>query len=256
MTLHLQQAANRRMRRAVVVLVALVLALVAALVVIAVTGDDDSGKGTAPAPGPSSAAPAPQPTATVPDDDSGYVAPDRTVKLPDGRSKTAEGLRIGFPRTPEGGAAMAVASSRNAWSLDAATIRAGILAYAAAQYRTSMAAAAEAGAKGNRQFAGIPDTGPVPDGATLTAWPIGVQWKAVDSNTVDVLVLLRVTHAPKAGAATTTKLIVSPGRAVWEDGDWKGAATDPSAGIPDPVDVGTAAFNDHGWTSIQEGDRL
>ncbi|MHC3394703.1 hypothetical protein ACLQ2E_35380 [Streptomyces lavendulocolor] len=254
MTLDLQQRAQRRMRRALFLLVGLVLVLVAALVVISVTGGSSTNKG-APAPQPSQSA-GPTPVKTLPPDDGGYVAPAQTVKLPDGASKAAGNLPVQFPRTPEGAAAMAVASARNAWSLDPAQIKAGILTYASAQYRDQMAGAAEAGAKGNREFAGIPTEGPVPAGATLNAWPIGVKYSAVNSDTIDVLVLLRVTHAAKAGAEPTTTLVVSPGRAVWEGNDWKGAATNPNQPLPDPVDIGTPFFNEDKWKAIQEGDRV
>ncbi|WP_326655671.1 hypothetical protein [Streptomyces sp. NBC_01750] len=253
MTLDLQQAAQRRMRRAVFVLTGIVLVLVAALVVIAVTGGDSGSDKGAPAPQPSNTAP--KPAATLPEDDGGYVAPEKYAKLPDAAAKVGN-LPVKFPRTPEGAAAMTVASARNAWSLDPAQVKAGILAYASAQYRNDMAAAAEDGAKGNREFAGVSASGPLPAGATLNAWPIGVKWAEVDSSSVDVLVLLRVTHAPKAGADSTTTLVVSPGRAVWESGDWKVMPTDPPKNLPDPVDVGSAKFNEDGWKAIQEGDRL
>ncbi|MFD5372089.1 hypothetical protein [Streptomyces sp. NPDC127103] len=242
------------MRRAVITLGTLVLVLAAALVVIGVRGGGSDGKAAAPAPQPTATAGA-QPTATLPPDDGGYVAPEQTVTLPTGAAK-AGGLPVKFPRTPEGAAAMAVSSVRNAWALDPARIRAGILAYASTRYRDEMASAADMGAQGNREFAGIATTGPVPTGATLNAWPVGVKYTAVDSSTVDVLVLLRVTHAPKVGAEPTTTLIVSPGRAVWENGDWKGVPTDPNQPLPDPVDVGTPFFNEDRWMAIQEGDRL
>ncbi|MFC9298490.1 hypothetical protein ACFTWH_28010 [Streptomyces sp. NPDC057011] len=254
MTLNLQQQAQRRMRRALYFLVGLVLVLVGALVAIAFTG----GGSTTAAPDPKasqSAGPSAMPT--VRPDDGGYVAPAQTVKLPDGAAKASGNLAVQFPHTPEGAAAMAVASVRNAWSLDPAQVKAGILAYSSAQYRDQMAAVAEDGAKGNRQYAGItPETGPVPAGATLNAWPIGVKYAAVNGDTVDVLVLLRVTHAAKAGAEPVTTLVVSPGRAVWEGGDWKGVPTDPGKPLPDPVDIGTAFFNEDKWKAIQEGDRL
>ena len=50
--------------------------------------------------------------------------------------------------------------------------------------------------------------------------------------------------------------MVSPGRAVWESGDWKVMPTDPPKNLPDPIDVGSAKFNEDGWKAIQEGDRL
>ncbi|MGW1767189.1 hypothetical protein ACWCQL_24360 [Streptomyces sp. NPDC002073] len=253
MTLNLQHQTQRRMRRALFVLVGIVLVLVAALVVIAVRGQ---GSPTAAPDAKPSESAAPSATPTARPDDGGYVAPAETVKLPDGAAKSAGGLPVQYPHTPEGAAAMAVASVRNAWSLDAAEIRAGILAYSSAQYRDQMATAAEDGAKGNRQYAGIPDTGPVPAGGTLVAWPIGVKYAAVNGNTVDVMVLLRVTHAAKEGAEPVTTLVVSPGRAVWEGGDWKGVPTAPGQALPEPVDIGTAFFNEDKWKAIQEGDRL
>ncbi|MGW1666179.1 hypothetical protein [Streptomyces microflavus] len=255
MTLDLQQRAQHRMRRAVFVLAGIVLVLVGALVVIAVAGGGPDNSGAAPAPQPSVST-KPTPAQTLPPDDGNYVAPAETVKLPVGTGKAAGNLPVEFPRTPEGAAAMAVASARNAWSLDPQQIKAGIRAYASVQYRDQMAGAADAGATGNRQFAGIPTDGPLPAGSTLSAWPVGVKYAAVSTDTVDVLVLLRVTHVSRAGAEPTTTLVVSPGRAVWEGGDWKGVATDPNQPVPDPVDIGTPFFNEDKWKAIQEGDRL
>ncbi|MGW0785914.1 hypothetical protein [Streptomyces sp. NPDC002913] len=252
MTLDLQHAAQRRMRRAVLGLVAVVLVLVAALVVIA-TRDDGSDNGKSSPSAASSATTEPMPT--LPADDGGYVAPTQYVKLPDGAEKVGE-LPTKFPRTPEGATAMLVASARNAWSFDAARVEAGILAYASADYRDSMAASAEDGALGNREFAGVPTTGELPAGATLNAWPIGVQWSEADTGTVNALVLLRVTSAPKEGAEPKITIVVSPAQAVWEAGDWKVMPTNPAENLPDPVDVGTAKFNADGWKAIQEGDRL
>ncbi|MCX5199687.1 hypothetical protein OOK31_38420 [Streptomyces sp. NBC_00249] len=253
MTLNLQQQAQRRMRRALYILSGTVVLLVAALVVVAFTG---GGSTTAAPDSKASESAGPSATPTARPDGGGYVAPAETVKLPDGTAK-AGNLPVQFPHTPEGAAAMAVASVRNAWSLDPVQVRAGILAYSSAQYRDQMAAVAEDGAKGNRQYAHIsPDTGPLPAGATLVAWPIGVKYTAVSGNTVDVLVLLRVTHAAKQGAEQVTTLVVSPGRAVWEGGDWKGTPTNSGQPLPDPVDIGTASFNADKWKAIQEGDRL
>ncbi|WP_438297853.1 hypothetical protein [Streptomyces sp. HUAS TT7] len=251
MTLDLQEAARRRMRRALVVLIAIVLVLVALVVVMALTGGSDGQSKGAPAPQAS----APQPSASpVVDDPGGYVAPAKTVALPAGTAKSGN-LPTGFARTPEGAAAMAVASARNAWSFDPAQIKAGILTYAAAAVRDSMAQDAESGAQGNRKYAGIPTSGPVPAGATLNAWPIGVQWNIKNTSTVDILVLLRVTHAAGTGEKQATNLVVSPTEAVWEGSDWKiSPAAEPDT-LPDPVDIGSAKFNSDGWTAIQEGDR-
>ncbi|WP_329151254.1 hypothetical protein OG275_38115 (plasmid) [Streptomyces niveus] len=251
MTLDLQQKTQRRLRRAVLVLTGIVLLLVALVVAISISGDDDSS-GAAGSPAPAASSPEPSPTLT--DDGGGYVAPAATVKLPDGAGKSGT-LPVSFPRTEEGAAAMAVASTRNAWSWDAAQVRAGILTYASAGTRSQMAASAKDGALGVREFAGLPTSGPVPPGATLAAWPIGVQWTAKGTDTVDLLVLLRVTYAPGEGEETKTQIIVSPTRAVWEADDWKVQPADPPAALPDPVDIGTDAFNVGGWTAIQESDR-
>ncbi|OII64306.1 hypothetical protein BJP40_00100 [Streptomyces sp. CC53] len=240
------------MRRAVIFLVSLVLVLVAALVVIAVRGGDPQATTPAPAPTASTAAPTSAPT--LPPDDGPYVAPAQYVALPDGAERVGE-LPVKFPHTPEGAVAMLVASSRNAWSFDPAKLKAGVLTYATARYRDAMSASVEDGVRGNREFAGVPATGPIPPGAALNAWPIGVKWTAVDSNAVDALILLRVTSSAGEGAQPKTTLVVLPARAVWESGDWKGDPTDPKP-LPDPVDIGTAKFNEDGWKAIQEGNRL
>ncbi|ONI48501.1 hypothetical protein [Streptomyces sp. IB2014 011-1] len=254
MTLDLQQAAQRRMRRLVAILVAVVLVLVGALVVIAARGSDsDNGKPASVAP-PTTATADPAPVETLPPDDGNYVAPAAYVALPEGTEKVGD-LPVGFPHTPEGAAAMAVTSARNAWSFDPAKIKEGILTYASARYRNPMAASAEDGAEGNREFAGVPGTGPLPPGASLNAWPIGVKWTEAGSDTVNVLVLMRVTSVSKEGAEPKTSIVVVPGRSVWESDDWKGDATDPNT-LPAPTEIGTAKFNEDGWKAIQEGNRL
>ncbi|NWF30873.1 hypothetical protein HW130_32295 [Streptomyces sp. PKU-EA00015] len=255
MTLDIQQQAARRMRRAVFALGGIIVVLVVVIVVIAVTGgrSTNNDSSNSPAPG-TSATGEPEPVETLPDD-GGYVAPEEYVKLPDGTSK-AGNLPIKFARTPEGAAAAGVAATRNAYSWNAAQVRAGINTYSAAAYRDEMAAQVEESVKANREYAGIPATGPVPEGATLSAWPIGVQWQRETSNSVDLLILLRVTYSAGTGEKSTTNLVVTPTRAVWESGDWKVEPTPPSENLPDPVDIGTARFNLDGWKAIQEGERL
>ena len=256
MTLDLQSAATRRMRRLIGGLILAVLVLVALVVFLAVRGSGGNGSNNtgaaAPTPEQSSSAPS---DPAVEDPDEGYVAPEQYVALPAAKSTGAKNLPTGFPHTPEGAVAMVVASSRNAYTLDEAKLRAGLETYTVQQYRDVAVDAADDSIKYTRQSIGLPETGTVPAGATLAAWPLGVKWTAKDADHVQVLILLKVTSSPGAGQQETTKLVTTSAETVWEDGDWKTQPNNPGK-LPDPVDLGTSAFNTAGWKAIQEGDRL
>ncbi|UWS77574.1 hypothetical protein [Streptomyces noursei] len=103
----------------------------------------------------------------------------------------------------------------------------------------------------------MPGTGPLPKGATLTAWPIGVQWTAKGADHVTGFVLVRLTTVPGTGQKAKTELIALPGDAVWQGGDWRIQPTSPNdtPTAPEPADLGADAFNVNGWMAIQEGDR-
>ncbi|MGW1839633.1 hypothetical protein [Streptomyces sp. NPDC002067] len=257
MALNLKDQATRRMRRLVIALVAIVVVL-GAVVIGLVAGNasssedkQDAGKASHP-----SASADPAPTETADDGDSGYVAPVTWVKLPDG-AKKVNGYPVQFPHTEEGAMAMLVASSRNSFSWDPKKVEENIRTYALDEYRDQMATAAGQGAQGVREHTGMPASGPLPKGATLTAWPIGVQWTAKDSDHVTGFVLVRLTTTPGTGKKPKTELFSLPCAATWDNGDWRVQPTSPddTPQAPEPADLGADAFNSNGWRAIQEGDR-
>ncbi|MFF4291003.1 hypothetical protein ACFY0R_37770 [Streptomyces sp. NPDC001633] len=257
MTLNLQDQATRRMRRLVIALVGVVVIL-GALVVGLVAGNSSSKPDAKGDDGshrpPASADPAP--TETAGRDDGGYVAPERWVKLPDGAKKKGA-FPVQFPHTEEGAMSMLVSSSRNSFSWDAKQVEANIRTYVIGSYKERMASAAGQAAQGVREHTGMPSSGPLPKGAKLTAWPIGVQWKAQDADHVTGSVLVRLTTVPGAGQKAKTELFSLPCAATWEKGDWRVQPTPPNETpkAPEPADMGSAAFNSGGWLAIQEGDR-
>ncbi|MER6845808.1 hypothetical protein [Streptomyces platensis] len=256
MALNLQEQATRRMRRLVIALVAVVVIL-GALVVGLVAGSGSSKpdpKGPGAHRAPSSAEPSP--TESASDEDSGYVAPQKWVKLPDGK-KREKGFPVQFPHTGEGAVSMLVSSSRNSFSWDAKQVEANIRTYMVSSYTERMASAAGQAAQGVREHTGMPGSGPLPKGAKLTAWPIGVQWVEKDADHVSAFVLTRLTTVPGAGKKAKTELISLPSAATWEKGDWRIEPTPPNETqtAPEPGDLGSNQFNRSGWIAIQEGDR-
>jgi hypothetical protein len=246
------------MRRIVLLLVAVVVILVCVVVSLVVNHDGGSSASALPGPsasatataGASSPATEPAPTSTA----SGvYIAPANFVSLPQG-SRRLNGLPVGFPHTPQGAVAMAVASATATWTDDAAANSAAARVYSAPGQVDQQAADAAAGAAALRKTFGLPATGPLPAGATLSTWPIGVQWKVLDVDTVQVSFEVRELSSPGTGQPATSRIQATTGLMGWTtSGDWKIIETEPMS-VPTPYDLGTDGFNSAGWIAIQQGD--
>uniref|UniRef100_UPI003F494A8F hypothetical protein n=1 Tax=unclassified Streptomyces TaxID=2593676 RepID=UPI003F494A8F len=253
MTLDIQRAASRRMRRIVAGLVGLVVVLVGVIVGLTL-GGGNSPSATPAAPGPS-ASPGQQGPTPMPSETAGgaYVAPATWVRLPKG-GQPRDGLEAGFPHTVEGAAAAAVASVRGAWTwdADAAEKAAGVYALPAEADKTK--AAARQAVAASRASAGVPGTGPLPEGAHMSVAPIGVQWSGATADQVTVSVLTRIVYTPGGGTAEKTQVLAMPATMVWADGDWHSKTSAPVK-APEPFDLGTEGFNSAGWRAIQEGDQ-
>ncbi|TDT93347.1 hypothetical protein EDD99_8157 [Streptomyces sp. 846.5] len=256
MTLDLQHQAARRMRRLVLVLVAVVIVLVCAVVSLMARGSGHSSASQLPGPVlsptvvPTSTASAAAPTSTA----SGtFVPPAQYVALPQA-SHTVDGLPMGWPHTPQGAIAMVVQHVTSNWTADPVADSKAARAYAPPGQADQQAADAAAGAQALRKAFGLPATGPLPAGASFTAWPIGVQWKALDADTVQMSVLVRESSSPGTGQPAVTRVAVTTAMANWTTaGDWKVIESPPTA-LPTPYDLGTSGFNDAGWIALQQGD--
>jgi hypothetical protein len=262
MALDLERAAQRRMRILVIVLAAAVV-LLAGIVVSLVAGG--SGDGADPSPAPTGS-PAGNDNGG-PDDDPGYdpaettqppsdyAAPDEWVQLPTG-SGMEEGLPVGFPQTSEGAVAMVVSSTRTGWTWDVAQAESGARVYVNADEREDALAMVDGSVRAVREYVGIAQNGPIPEGAALNAAPIGVQWEELEDGSVRVSTLTRVTFTPGGGEPTTNHLHTTVNDAVWEDGDWQvhSVPAEVVQDVTDPADIGSEEFNSLGWIAIQEGD--
>lgn len=247
MSLDLQAAANKRMRRGLIALAAIVVVLAVIIVLLLVFGGDKKaadGKG-------SSAGTQPAPAATETPSDT-YTNPKNWVDLPNGTG-TSNGLPVKFPKSPEGATAMLVSSIRASWSIDQADVERAITTYSVPQEVDALKAAAPQAAAGNRKTAGIAD-GPLPQGARFSAIPIGVKWTRQDDTHVRVSVDIRVVTNAGNGAENETQLISTTGMAVWSGDDWKTTSIPPGEQT-EPFDIGSEGFNKAGWKAIQEGGR-
>ncbi|MGW8847978.1 hypothetical protein ACWGNE_09355 [Streptomyces xiamenensis] len=268
MELDLQHAVQRRMRILVVVLCAVVAVLTGVIIGVLATGggsENTSGAGTGQewqAPqdeDTDTAEPSPgfQPPKQV-DPPASYTHPDEWVRLPAGTGEE-NGLPVSFPQSPEGAVAMAAASTRNAWSWDPARVEAGLVTYMSEDEQgidvSEASELADLAAREMRVYTGLPETGDIPDDATLLGWPIGVRWEEIDADTVRVYMLVRVTFTPGDGAQTQTHLHSTVNDVVWEHGDWKGRSVTPEVAQsgPEVAEIGSVEFNEAGWIAIQEG---
>ncbi|MFI9203739.1 hypothetical protein [Streptomyces sp. NPDC053048] len=248
MSLDLQAAANKRMRRGLITLAAIVVVLAVVVVLLLLTGggkkDSDKGSGAG--------AGKPAPAVTHKPSDT-FTQPKNWVLLPEGAGKD-NGLPVKFPKSDEGAAAMMVAVIRSSWKLDQKDIERSAVTYSVPQERDEVKAAARDVAAGNRKNAGVPDNGPPPQDLAFSVIPIGVQWSRQDDTHVKVSVNVRTVIGGGNGKEPETQLISTTGMAVWTDGDWKNASVPPVQN-PEPFDIGDAGFNGAGWKAIQDGSK-
>lgn len=258
MTWDFQAEAARRTRRLVIGLVVLVVILVAGILLLLLRPSGRSsaaGTGGAGTPGVTSAPASGDGAATATiTPGSGFVAPARWVTLP-GATTTRLGFPAGFPHTPEGAAAAEVAVVKAAaaagWDYDAQdrVVRAYAVPAQMDQYREN----AHALDVESRTALGLPETGPLPAGATISGAVIGVQWTPADADDVRVSVLERVTYTTSSSTSPATEIHSIAGQMEWVDDDWRDALqTNPTA-PPSPVDIGSSDFNSAGWDAIQQG---
>ncbi|MGW2255125.1 hypothetical protein ACWCXH_33810 [Kitasatospora sp. NPDC001660] len=260
MTLDLQRAAARRMRRVVVVLVGVVVVLAVTVVALVLnSGSTPSVPVAAPS---SSGAPAPTPAPTaslpstkpLPTEAPGgtFVAPSSWALLPK-PTGTRLGMPTGFPHTAEGAAAAAVTATRNSWTWDVTVADRAAEAYSLPDDLQRAKQMVEQSVSASRISVGLPGSGALPPGAHLSVAPIGVQWTPVSADEVSVSVLTRIVYAPGSSTAETTQLWASTNSIVWAGDDWR-TKSGPPQHAPEPFDLGSDGFNRAGWKAIQEGD--
>lgn len=261
MALEFQAAAARRMRRLVIALVVLVLVLAATVLYLAVGPQDDTS--SRPSSPPSSPAPAAdgqqaretlesRPVSTFTPDPT-FVPPAQWVRLPKPSGRRL-GLPTGYEHTPEGAAAATVSVVRTGITWDFDDADRSVQAYAAPADMERLRAAMRENVARSRSWVQLPASGPIPAAAHLTVAPIGVYWTVVDTDTIQVSVLVRETYATDS-VPEKTDLRSTQYRMVWVDGDWHHALFAPSQSTRHPgiADLGSTVFNTQGWRAIQEG---
>ncbi|WP_406300042.1 hypothetical protein OG948_33280 [Embleya sp. NBC_00888] len=252
-----QQAAARRARRTIAVLIAVVVVLAGAVLALFIA-DDDTGSSSAPnAPAvvPGGAGPAAVPGNPKPSGNAGsdvYTAPQRWITLPASAGQR-NGFPTNYPHTPEGAVAAAVAATRNGWSWDPDAAARAALAYTLPADAADIEEAARQATGQSRAGMGVPPTGPLPAGAALNVWAVGVKWQPVGADRVDVSVSARLIVTTAPGGEATTLVVARTSVIVWDGSDWR-TKNAPAGQQPQPFDVGQSGFNEAGWTAIREGD--
>ena len=245
------RAAARVTRRRVAIAAGVGAAFAVGLVVLVATPGPGSHHANPTAAGQHSGVPGANPTA------SSYVPPEHWVTLPAGASEVDQ-MPVGFPHTPLGAAALAAATVSYAWCdlPDQAARAASVYASPDQQQEAVTAATGLVGEL--RQQAGMPATGPLPDGAAVQAVPYAVQYTANGPDTVVVDVAFDLETTPATGQATSTRPVVVAATMAWLDsagtgGDWRYTLTPTAstADYPTPAELGTAPFNRAGWLAIE-----
>lgn len=230
---------SRKRRYLIVAAAAVGVVLVVALVVWALTRSTTGTPNASPSGSPPPAA-------------SGAVQlPTGALKLIKGE-RTVEGISVGYPHTMPGAVSAAAEYLTQVLSnLDEQ--RARQIATVIAD--PSFADAQDYMGKGPanlRKTLGLPTTGPVPSGASLTFGPAAYQLRDATPDTVTVLILAYLTSTTPDGQIKST-VGAYPAELHWDGTDWKvlkpGAATaaDYTGLVAQP---GTAEAAAKGWQEL------
>lgn len=181
-----------------------------------------------------------------------FQAPSRRVVLPTGSEQVDE-YPMRFPHTPEGAVAAAVSLTRYSASLDYVVVDEVIRLYAMPGEAAAEAAdqASAAAVSAGRARLELPMSGPSPMDASVFAEPFGVRWTAKGADRVIVSVLSAVEY--RAGTRQLRELVAANTAWRWDAGigDWRVAPGDAGQ-APDAAEIGSAAFNNAGWTALAE----
>lgn len=191
-------------RRAAVILIAAasVLALAAAIAALVLFNRDNANT--------DSSTPRPNATANVP------TGPLTQIK---GQS-TVDGVSVGYPHTTAGAvSAAAEYSAKLGSTLDLDRMRRLAPVVADPSYANAEQKLVE-GRISSRKRLGLPETGPVPAGASMTVGPAAFQLRAVTEDSMTVLLLSYLTTVDSNGTIAS-RAIVQPVEMHWANGDWK-----------------------------------
>lgn len=179
-----------------------------------------------------------------------FQAPARRVILPIGSAQIDE-YPTRFPHTPEGAVAAAVSLTRYSAALDYVVVDDVLRRYAISGEAAAEAAdeASAVAVSAGRARLALPMSGPAPLDSSVLAEPFGVRWVAKGEDKVIVSVLSAVEY--RSGAKELRELIAAKTEWRWDAslGDWRVAPGDAGR-APDPAEIGSAEFNEAGWTAL------
>jgi hypothetical protein len=224
-------APPRQARTRLIAAVAAGLVVLAAVVVLATRArsaepDRQASAGQAPA------APAATATTTSPSASATAAAADR-VRLIEG-ARHVNDVAVGYPHTMAGAVSAAVEYTTDLGStLDFK--RAQQIGAAATDPGSGRSAAFYAqGVATNRKGMGLPVSGDVPTGASLSVGPVSYQLRDASGDRVTVLLLSYLTWITPAKGMHNVVIVV-PVAMTWAKGDWK--LSGRPAGAPDYAEL-------------------
>lgn len=181
-----------------------------------------------------------------------FQAPARRVILPIGGEQIDE-YSTRFPHTPEGAVAAAVSLTRYSASLDYVVVDDVLRLYAMSGEAAAEAAdeASAVAVSAGRARLGLPMSGPAPLDSSVFAEPFGMRWVAKGEDKVIVSVLSAVEY--RSGTKELRELVAANTEWRWDAslGDWRVAPGDAGR-APSAAEIGSAEFNEAGWTALAE----
>lgn len=240
-TQQIKRAVERRRRRTwgLFIVVGLLVVVLAVSLMLGGSGSDTSVPPDSAGPPPGSAAP----------------VPGSAIALPQAAQVIDQKFPVKFPHTPQGAAAAMTAMLSATWTMDAAGNAQAADIYAQPQIRSVARQAGAPAAADLRQRVGLPVGGKVPEGAYVALTPIGVRWKVLGPDRVQVAVMASVSSAASTQNAPSTQTVTIGAGWVWDTdvrgGDWVFTGDDVDSMVPDIAAPGTSEFTRLGWLAVK-----
>jgi hypothetical protein len=159
------------------------------------------------------------------------------------------GVYLGFPQSTVGAVSAADAFVTEVFSTLDPDRAAAVMRMTADPSYTNAAQQAAEGVVNDRKHFGLPDRGPVPDGASLQVEPVEYQVRYVNPDQALVLLLCDfISTVPEQ--STQTMIAVFPVLAHWASGDWKVLSVGTNSYLNLAAEPGSPQAASLGWQEL------
>lgn len=202
-----------------------------------------------PSSSPASPTAAPSPGRSPGGQPSGGPSLTGPVQVVQG-SQQINGVELGFPHSTVGAVSAADADVTEVFSTLDPDRAAAVMRMIADPSFTDGPQQAAKGPVNARKYLGLPETGPVPAGASVQVQPMEYQVRGISADTVTVLLLCDYT-ATTPDQGTSTRSAVFPVSAHWAEGDWKVLPPEGAVDTRLEVEPGSPQAAALGWQQLE-----